>query len=532
MMKSSFLSLAKIKLISQLGINGLRYEKDKKKILTKILILLSILITIAIFVFYSGFMAYQYIEIGLGNVIPVLSLVCVSVITIIYTMLISNGELFAFKDYDLLMSLPISTKTVVASRFLNIYIWNTFFSFVVMLPMGVIYCIYMDPPVIVYFIWLITLFLATLVPTTIGAFLGAIVTAVASRFKNSNVVMILLTTITMGLTIAFIVLMQNAEVDAALLVNLESFLSNRLIKIYPLARLFQEAVVDGIVSSYLTFVAISLGWYILFERVLAIKYKQINSKLSATFVNANYEIKEMKQQGQMKSLYKKEINRFFSSFTVVMNIGIGAVMTVVGAIALVIYYNKLVQSPEMINQAPTILADIIMLIPFGLAAVLSMSCYTSVALSLEGKNVWIIKSLPISPKKIYNSKIAMNLTLCLPAAIVSSLIIIIGIKPNIWSSILILITPIVYSFLTAVWGIFINNRLVNYEWETEAQLVKQSISSMAGMFGGMLFGGVPLLLFIFDIIPVDFRIINLVVVIIVAIVTGIMYSREYNRDLP
>ena len=90
--------------------------------------------------------------------------------------------------------------------------------------------------------------------------------------------------------------------------------------------------------------------------------------------------------------------------------------------------------------------------PFAIAAAISMTCTTCVSLSLEGKNVWIIKSLPIAPKMIYDSKILMNLSLSIPASLISAVLLIIGLKLDVWSSLFIVITPITYSLFSAVWG--------------------------------------------------------------------------------
>ena len=41
---------------------------------------------------------------------------------------------------------------------------------------------------------------------------------------------------------------------------------------------------------------------------------------------------------------------------------------------------------------------------------------------------------------------------------------------------------------------FVNMKLPNYQWETEAAVVKQSLSAMLGSLGGTLAGWAPILL--------------------------------------
>lgn len=159
-----------------------------------------------------------------------------------------------------------------------------------------------------------------------------------------------------------------------------------------------------------------------------------------------------------------------------------------------------------------------------------MTCTTCVSLSLEGKNVWIIKSLPIAPKMIYDSKILMNLSLSIPASLISAVLLIIGLKLDVWSSLFIVITPITYSFFSAVWGIFINNRFGYYDWVSETQIVKQSVGSFVGMFGGLITAVIPALLIGTATIS-NYRVFTLVVIIVLAIITIFLYKNESRRSI-
>ncbi len=94
-------------------------------------------------------------------------------------------------------------------------------------------------------------------------------------------------------------------------------------------------------------------------------------------------------------------------------------MTLVLAIALIfVRFDQLDQMtgiPNMAEMAARIL-------PFAISALISMSCTTCVSLSLEGKNLWILKSMPIEDITICKSKILMNLTLQIPAALLAALV--------------------------------------------------------------------------------------------------------------
>lgn len=123
-----------------------------------------------------------------------------------------------------------------------------------------------------------------------------------------------------------------------------------------------------------------------------------------------------------------------------------------------------------------------------------MSCTTCVSLSLEGKNLWILKSLPLERKTIYQGKILFNLLLTVPAGLVVSLIVAVRFPMDLGLRLLLFLVPAVYAAFTSVLGMYFNIKMPKYDWSSETAVVKQSASSMAGIFSGMLNGLIPLVL--------------------------------------
>jgi len=133
--------LVKKRLNAQLGIHILRYEKDKRKKNNKIAVIVALSICAVVLSGYCTALAFGYTYLGLSELIPGIALVVSSLFTLFFTTFKANGELFHYKDYDMLMSLPFPVRTVINSRFLNMYLWNTFITVLIMLPMGIVYAI-------------------------------------------------------------------------------------------------------------------------------------------------------------------------------------------------------------------------------------------------------------------------------------------------------------------------------------------------------------------------------------------------------
>ena len=97
------------------------------------------------------------------------------------------------------------------------------------------------------------------------------------------------------------------------------------------------------------------------------------------------------------------------------------------------------------------------------------------AISLEGKNIWILQSSPVKVKMILNSKIAVNLTLHLIGYMISIFAFTLKLDMNFIQVINLIIVPICYSIFITVIGISLNKKYPNYEWESEMMVVKQSM---------------------------------------------------------
>lgn len=533
--------LAKNRLVEQLGWNVFRYEKDRRKRNSKIAVAVAIGLVLLMIISYCGGVAYSYVYLGMTDLIPSIAIFISSVLTLTFSLFKSNGEFFNFSDYDLVMSLPITVRTIISSRFLNMYIWNTFIAFLVIFPMGMIYLFFEQPDFITYLFWFVSIFLVSLIPTVIAAVFGTVVTAISSKFKYTNAVS---TVLSIGSVVVFLIFLmtvstadlgfgelvdsQTGNLNAEAFSNLAPFISDRLNQLYLPTKLFKEAVVDGKLHSFLIFVIISIGLYFLFLQLLSIKYKQINTALSSHSSKGNYKIGVLRQRGVLLALYKKTLMRILKSTVAATNLLVGCVLAILLAIStLTIGPEKIVQSLDLADYFPIAKNAA----GYIIAAMVSMTNTATISLALEGKNVWLIKSLPISPKTLYDSYLLTNLTFTIPTSLVCSLLFSISLKTSFIETIMIIVTPLSFLLFTAVGGIFIGNRMAYYDWQDETQLVKQSMMSLIGLLGGMLiillFGVIANI----GILSLEISTITLGINLFILIGTVLLYLHECNRPI-
>ena len=132
--------------------------------------------------------------------------------------------------------------------------------------------------------------------------------------------------------------------------------------------------------------------------------------------------------------------------------------------------------------------------PLIIAAMLSISCPAASAISLEGKNLWILQSVPLSNKTFLKSKIALTLTIHSIGYMLSVAVFLIRFQFNAIQALTLLVVPVCYSIFTAVQGTYINCRFPKFDWDNEMVVVKQSISVILSGAIGMICIAVPELL--------------------------------------
>lgn len=524
-LKSSYretLLLFKIQLMNQYRLNDLIKGRASGNSTKKSLAILIRLIVVLVLGGQSFSLAIGLGFIGLSALIPAYAVTATGIATLIFTMLKTNGFLFGYRDYDMLMSLPVSTKSLIGSRFLTVYFTNMLFTFMIMIPMGIGYALWMKPGILFYLYWLIGMFTAPLIPTTIAVTLGALIMAIASRFKYARILSTLLTLLliigTLVLSMSGGAIGQEMNVTENI-TRLGEIIHNEISRRYPPAGLFDRIFAKNSLASLLLFVGLSFLIYYVFVTLLSLKYKSINSNINGRIKRSDYRLTELKTASPLKALYRKEIKRFFSSTAYVTNAGVGVIMTLIFSVGMAVL------GPNSMGESlgiPGFTAVLHRILPFLLPTLLSMTCTSCTSLSLEGKNLWILQSCPIPLKTVFDSKILTNLTLTLTASLFSSLILTIRLQPELVTALLMFAIPVTGSFFSAVFGMYINIKFPRYDWESEIIVIKQSLSTMCGMLGGtvimMIAMGITFLP-----LGIDYRAISSIIAVIMWIFCFFMY---------
>lgn len=456
--------------------------------------------------------------IGALDLLPELVMAITCLITLMTTIYKVKGTLFGFKDYDMIMSLPVKTSSIVISRLLILYLINILFTVIIIVPTSIAYGLLAKPSPLFYLLSIVTVFFVPLVPMIVATVIGTILAIIASKFRHSNIVNIILS---FGLLAFFMLLSFNIEDESKTAFGeMSATITRQVDDMYPLANMYKTAIVDFNIMSLLLFMTISVFAFLLFSWFVGLQFKSINTSIATSRTKGNYKVGNLEQTSPLKALYRKEIKRYFSSSIYVMNTAVGIVMMTIGAMA-TLFLSK--ETLAQVLEVPGLANMLGNYAPIIISICVVLTYTTACSISLEGKNLWILKTSPLLPKTIFQSKIAVNLTITLPAVLLNSIIITIGLKLTLQEFIVLLLMPTAYALFSAILGLIINLYLPNFNWSSEVTIIKQSGASMLAALGGILMVIIPILLLV-ALSSINPLIVNGGITLILFIITFCLYQ--------
>ena len=517
--------LIRLELSNLFSVNVLRHTRDPKARRKGRLMAVIYGILILILCFYMGAMSYGLVALGAAAAVPAYLIAVASIFIFFFGTFTAGGTLFRRSGYDIICSLPVSRSAIVVSRFVRMYVENLVFTLVVMVPGLGVYAILRQPGAGFYLTVVMSIPAVPLLPVAAAALAGALVTGISSRMKHKSLVEAALSIL---VVLGVFCLMPGTEMEgdvspeavAAMVGKVQDLIGN----LYPPAGWFGSAMVNGNVTAWLGSFAVSAAGFSAVVSVVSVFFREICSRLFGSSAKHDYRMEELKRNSLLGSMCRREFRRYFSSGVYVTNTIMGPVM------GTVLSGSVFFLGTARIALSLPLPVDISGVLPILVGGVFCLMTAAAVSVSMEGKQFWIVKTLPISTKAILDAKILMNLLLILPFYLVSEVFLILTLKPDVVALIWLLVIPAEIAVFSCVYGIAINLRLPVLEWEHEVSVVKQSGASLLGGMGGMLLA----ILWVIAIIAVPEAYADaakLAVAVIVLVITVLLYRKNNQTDL-
>ena len=469
---NQIIHLSKAKLLNTLPINDLCGNNKQKRYIAVLFIVMIVYMAINIGSFSVtttiNLMHAELVEYVYASLLSLTSIVLITLL--LFTL---NSLLFEGNDYEMLQSLPVSLRDIIASKLLIVYTFAFCFTCGMMLP-GMVVHVLITHAYLQFVFGIFSVVFVPVMPIGIAIIFGVGILYVASFAKHTTVLKILLSVLLfIGLMIG-IYLLQSVD-------GLSTVMGLQMLRIYPPSLIFLKS---NILYACMSFVVSMLIFY-----MLTWKYEVLH-KLS-TKHRVIYHDATFKYHSSFRALYQKELKRFFGSYLAVINQGFGVIMLVIGSVLLVFVPPTVLFSMLKVSQIPVNMVDYI---PLVIAGMLAFTFPSASSLSLEGKNLWIIQTAPIKMLDIIFSKISVTLSLHLIGYVCAIIAVFLRFSLSVEQMIAVLLIPLAYSIFTAILGFALDYRFANYSWDNEVVPIKQNLQVGLTMLVSLFMVGLPILL--------------------------------------
>lgn len=480
--------LTKLSFYGMFGFNEFRHTKDGKKKLRFCLMGALWVLLILMLAGYVGLASYGFIAVGMGYFVPAVLGMLVSLVTFIFTIVKAGPVLFDQRAYEKQVALPVEAKSIIASRFLTMYITDMLLGIVVMLPGMAVYGMLERPGAAFYLYGILATIFLPMLPLTAASIVGALIAGIAGRWRRKNLVSILLTMI--FLCVVLVGSMGLGGMDesqlGAMMEDLALQLERQIGRIYPPAIWISKAMVSGKAAWLLLFLGVSMGCFLVFLEILGRFYGRVCGMLSAREARGNFQMERLQAKSVMRSLVEREWRRYFASSVYVVNTLTGELMMVLLAVGVALAgrdtVDRLLGLPGAVDRT----------LPVLLGAMPVMMPLTACSLSMEGKSWWMTQTLPVSRRDLIWGKVNLQLIVALPFYLVSEVVLIVAMRPDLTEAICLLVVPAVYILFGARAGIAVNEKFPVFNWDSEARVVKQGASAFLMVVIGLLAAAVPI----------------------------------------
>lgn len=445
-------------------------NRNKKQKASTMSVALCIAVLISIIVGGVGFMFWgfckTFVAVGTPGAFWALAMVYASMLCIVGCVFTAKTQIFESRDNELLLSMPIPVRYIFLSRMIILYLVNFALQSAILIPSVVVYSIQvgLDFSSVACFIGV--LFLLPFLMLSISTLVGWIVSEISARVKHKTVITVVLLMAALGAYIYFTMSMSSFVGSDGTSFDPSNF-ENTLVFWWS-----AEAITYG---SGLSFLWVSLSCIVPAIIVIAILNKTFVRLITTKRAVARVEYKGNKAKSAKISvaLLKKEFLHVITSPNYLLNSSIGYVMSVVLAIIFAVNepdISAVFQVDGLEWLASFLPALIVVVCLFSC----SMSTSSAPSISLEDRQLWILRSCPIDTRTILKMKLCAFLIMSTPFAIISATILCVAYGVGVWMSLLIIATTFVSAALASYVGLFAGIKMPKLNWQNENEVIKHS----------------------------------------------------------
>ncbi len=473
------------------------------------------------FVKLSDFLVEPYFAVNVGWLYFTLFGLMATAIGIFLSVFTVFSSIYQSKDNEFLLTLPIPPFKILISKIFSCYLMSFVFEAIVLIPCYVVFALNQTLTPLITIIGVINIFVLPLFALSISCILGWIIAVIVSKIKKN-----IRTIVTILIAIVFFGAYYYIMSDVSDFLNLFIILPDEIAgftkyAFYPIYAYGHGSLGD--IKSLLIYLAVVIGLFAIVCFVLSKTFISIATKNKGSNVK-KFEKQSLNSSSIDNALLKREFTRLTSSPVYILNCCMGCILTV-----LAIFFTILKR--DMLLMIPSDYAGIIACVV--IASITPMNDITAPSISLEGKTLWILQTLPVDSWTVLKSKIKIHMLISSIPLLVLVGVIEVIFDMTLISRIMLPVYAVLFPFFEAVFGLMINLKMPNLNWTNEAAAVKQGINVLIALLGGLgiiIILAVPYIIWN-DIFSADIYIILTAIVILIATIILWIWLKKKGSEI-
>ena len=384
--------------------------------------------------------------------------------------------LYLSRDNDLLLSMPIPVHSIMASRLLTVFLMGLMYSGVVSIPAAIVYLATAGFSVngflgAVLFVALIAVFVLVL-----SCLLGYGVARLSLKLKNKSFMTVIFALF--FIAIYYFAYFKAGSFIGEIVANIALYgedLHAAAPLVFGIGRAFEGDLLSLLLVTLAVAALFALTWYILSRSFLKI------ATATGKTDRKVYRETRAKRKSAFSAMLGKEFGRFTGSANYMLNCGLGTLLLPISGVLLLLRGGVIAGTLESVFETDGAMP---VLLTAAVCLVCSMNDMAVPSVSLEGKTLWISRSLPVDAWTALRAKCGVQLLLTAPGAVFAAVCSAIALRAGFAAGLLMALCCAVFVFFSTYFSLYIGLHNVNLVWTNEINVIKQGSQIILALLAG------------------------------------------------
>ncbi|MBR6902508.1 MAG: hypothetical protein IKN39_01295, partial [Clostridia bacterium] len=319
--------------------------------------------------------------------------------------------LYLARDNDLLLSLPIPVSAIMTSRLLGVYLMGLLYSAVVIIPAIIVR--FLTAPVStnniigsVLLVVIVSLFVLSL-----ACIFGYLVAKISLKLKNKSFVTVLISLLFFALY--YFLYFKASSFISEFVKNIVIYgqsIKERAYAVYIIGMFAEGDILSLLIVSVAVLVLLFVTLYVISKSFIKI------ATSTAVVKKTKYKGGRQRARSAFGAVLLRELRRFLSSPNYMLNCGLGAVFMLAAGGFILVKGNSI--RSVLIEQFAGFEGMAYVAICAIICMMISMNDTAAPSVSLEGKTLWQIRSLPVPTKTVLKAKYLLQMYINIVPAVI------------------------------------------------------------------------------------------------------------------